>query len=147
MKSTRRIRFAFLAAAVACATVAVGQKAVRKAPTAEDWTALAKLPDFTGVCRQDSAAEACVPAVADLPRLRDLLRRERRLPVAQVRLQQAEREVEAVRAGRVLLSHQSMPPRLKQRKRPAPRRHSPRPTVYPPVCPGSWANHIRWSSC
>jgi hypothetical protein len=49
MKSTRRIRFAFLAAAVACATVAVGQKAVRKAPTAEDWTALAKLPDFTGV--------------------------------------------------------------------------------------------------
>jgi len=49
MKSTGQIRFAFLAAAVACATVAVGQKAVRKAPTAEDWTALAKLPDFTGV--------------------------------------------------------------------------------------------------
>jgi len=49
MKSTREIRFAFLAAAVACATVAVGQKIARKAPTAEDWTALAKLPDFTGV--------------------------------------------------------------------------------------------------
>jgi len=49
MKSTRQIRFAFLAAAVACATVAVGQKVARKAPTAEDWTALAKLPDFTGV--------------------------------------------------------------------------------------------------
>ena len=49
MKSTRRIRFAFLAAAVACATVAVGQKVARKAPTAEDWTAIAKLPDFTGV--------------------------------------------------------------------------------------------------
>ncbi len=49
MKSTRQIRFAFLAAAVACATVAVGQKVARKATTAEDWTALAKLPDFTGV--------------------------------------------------------------------------------------------------
>jgi hypothetical protein len=49
MKSTRWIRFALLAAAVACATVAVGQKVARKAPTAEDWTALAKLPDFTGV--------------------------------------------------------------------------------------------------
>jgi len=49
MKSKRQIRFAFFAAAVACATVAVGQKVARKAPTAEDWTALAKLPDFTGV--------------------------------------------------------------------------------------------------
>ena len=49
MKSTRRIRFALLAATVACATVAVGQKVVHKAPTAADWTALAKLPDFTGV--------------------------------------------------------------------------------------------------
>jgi len=49
MKSTGPIRFAFLAAALACATVAVGQKAARKAPTAEEWTALAKLPDFTGV--------------------------------------------------------------------------------------------------
>lgn len=48
MKSTRRIRFAILAV-TACATVAVGQKVVRKAPTAADWTALAKLPDFTGV--------------------------------------------------------------------------------------------------
>ena len=49
MKSPRRIGFAFLAAAVAMGTVAVGQKVARKAPTAEDWTALAKLPDFTGV--------------------------------------------------------------------------------------------------
>ena len=49
MKSARQIRFALLAAAVACGTIAVGQKAARKAPTAEDWTAVAKLPDFTGV--------------------------------------------------------------------------------------------------
>jgi hypothetical protein len=49
MKKARQIRFAFLAAAVACGTVAVGQKVARKAPTAEDWTAVAKLPDFTGV--------------------------------------------------------------------------------------------------
>jgi hypothetical protein len=49
MKSTRRIGFAFLAAAVAMGTVAVAQKVARKAPTAEDWTAVAKLPDFTGV--------------------------------------------------------------------------------------------------
>ena len=49
MKSTRQIRFAFLAVTAACATVAVGQKVVHQAPTAADWTALAKLPDFTGV--------------------------------------------------------------------------------------------------
>src|SRR6185503_11832677 len=48
MSSTRRIHFAVLAA-VACTTIAVGQRVVRKAPTAEDWTAVAKLPDFTGV--------------------------------------------------------------------------------------------------
>jgi hypothetical protein len=49
MKSLRQIRFAVLAAAVAFGTVAVGQKVARKAPTAEDWTSLAKLPDLTGV--------------------------------------------------------------------------------------------------
>lgn len=49
MGSTRRISSVFLAAAVALSPVAVAQKVVRKAPTAADWTALAKLPDFTGV--------------------------------------------------------------------------------------------------
>src|SRR6185295_19018978 len=49
MKIAGQIRFAFLAAAVACGTVAVGQKVPRKAPTAEDWSSIAKLPDFTGV--------------------------------------------------------------------------------------------------
>ena len=49
MKSTRSIRLAFLGAAVAFGTVAVAQKVAHKAPTAEDWTAIAKLPDFTGV--------------------------------------------------------------------------------------------------
>jgi len=49
MKSTRPIRFVLLAAAVALGTVAVGQRIARKAPTAEDWAALAKLPDFTGI--------------------------------------------------------------------------------------------------
>ena len=73
MKSTRRIRFAFLAAAVACATVAVGQKVARKAPTAEDWTALAKLPDFTGVWEIGLGGEAGGLVVAELPRRRDLL--------------------------------------------------------------------------
>jgi hypothetical protein len=48
MNSTRRINFA-LAVAVLCATAVVGQRVARKAPTAEDWTAVAKLPDFTGV--------------------------------------------------------------------------------------------------
>jgi len=48
-KRTRWIGFALLTAAVGLATVAVGQRAARKAPTAEDWTALAKLPDLTGV--------------------------------------------------------------------------------------------------
>ncbi|MEO5926266.1 MAG: hypothetical protein ABIR70_20765 [Bryobacteraceae bacterium] len=49
MNTTRRIRFVLLAAAVACATVAVGQKVASKAPTAKDWTTVAGLPDFTGV--------------------------------------------------------------------------------------------------
>ncbi|MEO8096362.1 MAG: hypothetical protein ABI811_01580 [Acidobacteriota bacterium] len=49
MNTTRQIRFMLLAAAVSCATVAVGQKVAPKAPTAQDWTAVAKLPDFTGV--------------------------------------------------------------------------------------------------
>jgi len=48
MKRTRWIRFG-LVAAVAFGGVALGQKVTRKAPTAADWTALAKLPDFTGV--------------------------------------------------------------------------------------------------
>lgn len=47
MKRTRWIRFGLVATVVAIA--AFGQKVVRKAPTAADWTAIAKLPDFTGV--------------------------------------------------------------------------------------------------
>jgi len=49
MKRTPPIGFTLLAAAIAFTTVAVGQKFVHKAPTAADWTALSKLPDFTGV--------------------------------------------------------------------------------------------------
>ena len=49
MRSTRWIRLGLVAAAVAIGSVAFGQKVVRKAPTAADWTAIAKLPDFTGV--------------------------------------------------------------------------------------------------
>jgi hypothetical protein len=49
MTTKGRIYVVFLAAAAACATVAVGQKVARKAPTPADWTALAKLPDLTGV--------------------------------------------------------------------------------------------------
>jgi hypothetical protein len=73
MKSTRRIRFAFLAAAVALGSAAVAQKVARKAPAADDWTALAKLPDFTGVWevglgggggRAATAAKGPAPAAA-----------------------------------------------------------------------------------
>jgi hypothetical protein len=51
MNSTRRIRILFVAVAVASAvgSLALAQSATLKAPTAADWTALAKLPDFTGV--------------------------------------------------------------------------------------------------
>jgi hypothetical protein len=49
MKRTRWIRVELLAAVVAVGSLAFGQKVARKAPTAADWTALAKLPDFTGV--------------------------------------------------------------------------------------------------
>ena len=47
MLNTRRMQFGFLA--LALAPFAVAQKPVRKAPTAADWAAMAKLPDFNGV--------------------------------------------------------------------------------------------------
>ncbi len=53
MQSPRQIVLGFLTASLAFATVAsaqsAGQRVVRKAPTAADWEAIAKLPDFTGV--------------------------------------------------------------------------------------------------
>jgi hypothetical protein len=49
MKRSRWIRFACLAAVLAAGTAAVSQKVVRKAPTPQDWAALAKLPDLAGV--------------------------------------------------------------------------------------------------
>src|SRR6476660_9621923 len=49
MQLTCRIFFGFIAAALASAPAAIAQTTVRKAPTAADWAALAKLPDFTGV--------------------------------------------------------------------------------------------------
>ncbi len=45
----QRFLFGFLTALLALAPFATAQKVTRKAPTAEDWAALAKLPDFTGV--------------------------------------------------------------------------------------------------
>jgi hypothetical protein len=44
MERTHRILFGFLAV-----SLAFGQKVTRTAPTAADWAAVAKLPDFTGV--------------------------------------------------------------------------------------------------
>ena len=52
MKSTRKILFELvvvLLALSAIAPLAVAQNPTRRAPTAADWAALAKLPDFTGV--------------------------------------------------------------------------------------------------
>ena len=44
-----KIRLEFLAVTLALTSVANAQKVARRAPTAADWTALAKLPDFGGV--------------------------------------------------------------------------------------------------
>ena len=52
MKSTRKILFELvvvLLALSAIAPLAVAQNPTRRAPTAADWAALAKLPDLTGV--------------------------------------------------------------------------------------------------
>lgn len=49
MENTRNIFFGILAAALSLGPVAVAQAVVRPAPTAADWAALAKRPDFTGV--------------------------------------------------------------------------------------------------
>src|SRR5580704_5750618 len=49
MESTRKIFFGVLAAALAFGPAAAAQAVVRAAPTAADWAALAKRPDFNGV--------------------------------------------------------------------------------------------------
>ena len=53
MQSRRQILLGLLTASLAFTTAAnaqsAGQRVVRKAPTAADWEAIAKLPDFTGV--------------------------------------------------------------------------------------------------
>ncbi len=52
MKSTRKILLdlaVVLFALSAVASLALAQNPIRRAPTAADWAALAKLPDFTGV--------------------------------------------------------------------------------------------------
>src|SRR5262249_36060560 len=52
MLSPRKIRstaFAVLLVAVGGGTILTAQQQTRTAPTAADWAALAKLPDFTGV--------------------------------------------------------------------------------------------------
>jgi hypothetical protein len=51
MKSTGRTRVGFVAVALASGlgSLALAQRATPKAPTAADWTALARLPDFNGV--------------------------------------------------------------------------------------------------
>ena len=49
MERTRQVFFGFLTASLLFLPTAHAQKFTPKAPTAADWTALAKLPDFTGV--------------------------------------------------------------------------------------------------
>jgi hypothetical protein len=53
MNNKRRIRFEIAAAAlllaVALVSIATAQQFITKAPTAADWAAMAKLPDFNGV--------------------------------------------------------------------------------------------------
>jgi len=52
MSSARKIRSAAVAVlltTIGAGTLAVAQQPARTAPTAADWAALAKLPDFTGV--------------------------------------------------------------------------------------------------
>ena len=49
MQRTGQIFFGFIAASLALGPAAISQTTVRKPPTAADWAAVAKLPDFTGV--------------------------------------------------------------------------------------------------
>src|SRR5579872_2922064 len=71
MQSPRKIVFGFVIASLALATTAsaqsAGQRVVRKAPTAADWDAIAKLPDFTGVWEAGGGGgggRAAAPAAA-----------------------------------------------------------------------------------
>jgi hypothetical protein len=47
--TTPKLLHGLLAAALAVSTTAVAQNAITKSPTAADWAAMAKLPDFNGV--------------------------------------------------------------------------------------------------
>ncbi|MBV8842319.1 MAG: hypothetical protein JO307_05865 [Bryobacterales bacterium] len=49
MRNSSRSLICTLTLAISLAPFAAAQKPVRKAPTAADWAAMAKLPDFTGV--------------------------------------------------------------------------------------------------
>ncbi len=49
MNNTRRVLIGLLLGSLAGGPLAAAEKFTRKPPTAEDWAALAKLPDFTGV--------------------------------------------------------------------------------------------------
>jgi len=58
MESTGRILVGFFAASLVFGAAAFAQKATRPAPTAADWAAVAKLPDFTGVWETAPGARA-----------------------------------------------------------------------------------------
>jgi hypothetical protein len=68
MQSPRQILFGFVTASlvfsVAASAQSAGQRVVRKAPTAADWEAVAKLPDFTGVWEAGGGGGARGPAPA-----------------------------------------------------------------------------------
>src|SRR5262245_66553185 len=70
MNNANKFRFAivgslFLAAAVA--VTATAQEFVSKAPTAADWAALSKLPDFTGVWERSGVGGGGNPAFGPAP--------------------------------------------------------------------------------
>src|SRR2546423_14449254 len=65
MNNKKRIRFEILAAALlvslALVSIATAQQFITKAPTAADWAAMAKLPDFNGVWERGGGGGGAAP--------------------------------------------------------------------------------------
>ena len=91
MESTRSIFFGILAASLTFGPSAVAQAVVRPVPTAADWAALAKRPDFTGVW-ETGGGGAGVAVDEARHRLGVLARRRRLLEAAHPRVVEVAEE-------------------------------------------------------
>ncbi len=145
METNRSIFLGILAASLSFGPAAAAQAVVRAAPTAADWTALAKRPDFTGVW--ETALPVGAGEAADEVRLRRALPVPRRLLLEAAHRRRAVGDAEGDKAE-VRLSHLPTPPRPRPKRAKPTGRKTTRPlTACRPACRALWGSLIRSSSC